>query len=144
MKSKIEVQSYDDLADMLDQMLLESCSVGTQSLARTIQHCGERLRNPDVSFSSKGSREQVLRCCSGNCRRLYGKNEQIDWPTTARLIIMVPWMPSGSSAWAPYMKQPGETADYLNRLGEKVGVLNVSLSSSVGHLYEGWAFYRIL
>lgn len=134
---KIEVQSYDDLAGMLDQDALKAFR--NRSLSPNHPTLRGAAQNPDVFFQTKEAANRYydavpeivegymekMNQLTGRDYHLFNYHGAVD---AERVIICM-----GS-----VYETACETADYLNRLGEKVGVLNVHLYRpfSVGHFMK--------
>ena len=133
---KIEVQAYDDLAEMLDQDALKAFR--DRSLSPNHPTLRGTAQNPDVFFQTKEAANRYydavpeivegymekMNQLTGRDYRLFNYYGDAD---AERVIICM-----GS-----VYETACETADYLNRLGEKVGVLNV-------HLYRPFSVSHFL
>ncbi len=134
--SKIEILSDEILRRMIDENLVIACR--NRALNPDIPSIRGTAQNPDVYFQSREAANRFYVACPAIVEkamdkfgdltgRRYRLFDYFGSPTAERIIIL---MGSGSETVR-------ETCDYLNDLGEDVGVVQV-------HLYRPFASDRLL
>ncbi len=133
---KIEVQSYDDFANMVDRQALQAFRNRSLNPTNPVQR--GTAQNPDIFFQARESANpfylaipSIVEGYMEQMNKLTGRNYQLfnyfGDPQADRVIV----------AMGSICDTVQETVKYLNAKGERVGLLNV-------HLFRPFATERFL